>query len=42
MNKEWTKPVLEALDIKMTLAGSPDTVRDFLDTDGHEELNGPS
>lgn len=42
MNKTWEKPQLEVLDVKMTAAGFPDQITDFIDTNGTESLMGPS
>jgi hypothetical protein len=42
MQKTWEKPELEVLDVKMTMQGYPDQVKDFLDTNGTEQLMGPS
>jgi hypothetical protein len=42
MNKTWEKPLLEVLDVKMTMQGSPNQIFDLLDTDGEESLTGPS
>jgi hypothetical protein len=41
MKKQWNQPMLEVLDIKQTMLGSPNEVDDFFDTDG-ETLHGPS
>jgi hypothetical protein len=42
MNKTWEQPVLEVLDVKMTMAGFPDQVQDFVDENATEVLLGPS
>lgn len=42
MNKTWEKPVLEVLEVKETMSGFPDQVRDYLDTNETEALTGPS
>ncbi|WP_424767280.1 paeninodin family lasso peptide [Paenibacillus sp. sgz302251] len=42
MSKTWEKPELEVLDVKMTMAGFPDQVTDFIDENGTEQLMGPS
>lgn len=42
MKKQWGKPELEVLDVKMTMTGFPDHKRDFLDTNETEQLMGPS
>ena len=42
MSKAWEKPELEVLSVKETMAGFPDQIRDYLDENETEELNGPS
>lgn len=42
MKKEWEKPELEVLDVKMTMQGHPDQITDFIDLNGTEVLTGPS
>ncbi|MDQ6422357.1 paeninodin family lasso peptide [Paenibacillus sp. LHD-117] len=42
MKKTWEKPVLEILDVKMTMQGHPDQIQDFLDENETEALTGPS
>jgi hypothetical protein len=41
MRKEWKKPELEVLDVRMTMSGYPDIEQDFVDKNGTEILTGP-
>lgn len=39
MNREWQKPVLEILDIKMTMGGPGTTIPDLTQNDPDETVH---